>query len=225
MTGDQPTQPPEGKLISDTLKANQGVVRQLAPRIGITEARWRQIVKGTMSVSGAVTDTRTKDSTLAKMAFVAGVDPEQLAEAGRPEAAKIMHTLASANPGDTITFADGTSDLVRLDSSGAICFVPVRQQRGTSSVAVVTTAKAVGTAHTVDIAGSIGLTDSVSVEQKRLVGPDEIDLIYASQTMSAREKLIRIRQVLELRAQVEAEARAQQKAPASDDTGASATCD
>lgn len=35
--------------------------------------------------------------------------------------------------------------------------------------------------------------------------PDEIDLIMASQTMSAREKLLRIRQVLELRSQVEAE--------------------
>lgn len=42
---------------------------------------------------------------------------------------------------------------------------------------------------------------------------DEIDLIYAS-NMSAREKLLRIRQVLELRAQAEAEeTRAREKAP------------
>lgn len=44
--------------------------------------------------------------------------------------------------------------------------------------------------------------------------PDEIDLIYAS-NMSAREKLLRIRQVLELRAQAELEeAQERKKAPA-----------
>lgn len=41
---------------------------------------------------------------------------------------------------------------------------------------------------------------------------DEIDLIYASATMTAEEKLLRIRQVLQLRAQAEAHERDRQKA-------------
>lgn len=47
---------------------------------------------------------------------------------------------------------------------------------------------------------------------------DEIDLIYASKSMNAEQKLKAIRQVLLLRQQAEAEA-ATKKAPASDDAG------
>lgn len=47
--------------------------------------------------------------------------------------------------------------------------------------------------------------------------PDVIDMIYASQTMPTREKLLRIQQVIQLRRQAELEeqaARTQQEAPA-----------
>ena len=51
-------------------------------------------------------------------------------------------------------------------------------------------------------------------EAKTLHHPDEIDLIYQSRTMTAREKLLRIRQVLQLRALAEQEA--DETAPAAD---------
>jgi hypothetical protein len=68
-----------------------------------------------------------------------------------------------------------------------------------------------------------GLTDTVSAQLIPTVrpgGPDEIDLIYASQQMSAREKLLRIRQVLELRAQAEAEETRMHEAAPADPAGA-----
>lgn len=125
--------------------------------------------------------------TIARMAIVAGISPDALREANRPDAAefveKLAKKLAESNPGDSITFADGHSD------------------RGFDL--------------TFFNQGETHAVIEAKTPHRPVAEPDEIDLIYASATMSAREKLLRIRQVLELRAQAEAEeARQREAAPA-----------
>ncbi|MBT2453334.1 hypothetical protein [Streptomyces sp. ISL-86] len=62
--------------------------RKAASQAGLSDARWRQIVSGYQSVSGAHVPVRAPAETLARMAQVVGVSPEQLAEAGREDAAQ-----------------------------------------------------------------------------------------------------------------------------------------
>lgn len=85
--------PPEGALISAALKRRRLSARAAAPRAGISETRWRQITSGYQTVSGQRIPVRAPDDTLARMAQVAGVTPEELIEAGRAEAADELRSL------------------------------------------------------------------------------------------------------------------------------------
>jgi transposase-like protein len=92
---ERPEPPPEGALITQALESKRPKlsVRAAAPRAGIGEARWRQIVKGYQTVSGTDVPVRAPDDTLARMAQVVGVTPEQLIKANRPEAAEELRNL------------------------------------------------------------------------------------------------------------------------------------
>lgn len=148
MTTEVPDQRPEGKLIQDALKADGRSLRQVAPLAGITEARWRQLVKGTLTVgAGHVTAQVAPPMTLARMADVVGVTPHQLADAGREDAAAMLERIRA-----------------EADRGGSVAPGPA----------------------------------STTGQQA-----DEIDLIYASKSMTAEQKLKAIRQVLLLRKQVE----------------------
>lgn len=150
MTSSLPPQRPEGKLLQSALTADGRSIRQIASSAGISEARWRQIIKGSMTMSGHMTEVISPPATLARMAYALNVTPKQLRAAGRDDAALLLeHLLKDA-------------------------------QRGTSVVPLPATGGTGGAA-------------------------DEIDLIYASRSMTDREKLVAIRQVLQLRARVEAE--------------------
>jgi hypothetical protein len=165
MTTDLPEQRPEGKLLQEALKVDGRSPRAVAPQAGISDGRWRQIVKGWMHVGGVVQEVVAPPATLARMAYSVDVTPDALRAAGRDDAAEILDKMVR-------DAAQGTS-VVPLPATGA----------------------------TGDQA-------------------DEIDMIYASQTMSAEQKLRAIRQVLQLRAEVERDkVRARKKAPVRD-TGA-----
>lgn len=171
-------------MIELAAKATGRSIRQLAANAGISDTRWRHVVKGWQPGRGGVkVDVRAPALTLARMAAVVGVDPDDLAVAGRDDASALMAKLQRNSPGDTFTIVgEGESDSVFIR-------------------------------HMND---SVTFTDSATahVTAARAGGPDEIDLIYAS-SMPAREKLVRIRQVLELRALAEAEeAQEREKAPA-----------
>jgi hypothetical protein len=125
-------------------------VRQLAKAAGMSEARWRQILKGEMSVSGQTVEVVAPADTLARMGYVLQTPPNAFRRAGREDAAKALERIVAA------------------------------AERGSSAVPLPVT----------------GATGDQA---------DEIDMIYASTTMSAKEKLLRIRQVLQLRAQAEAD--------------------
>lgn len=150
MTDDLPQQRPEGAVIQAALVTDGRSIRQVAPLAGMSDARWRQIVKGHMTTAGHTSAVIAPAATLARMAHVVGVSPDALTEAGRADAAGLLKRM-----GDDA-------------------------QSGTSAVPLPVT----------------GATGRV---------PDEIDMIYASKTMTAQEKLDAIRKVLHLRAEIEAQ--------------------
>lgn len=148
MTGDLPVQRPEGKVLQAALKADGRSMRQVAPLAGMSEARWRQIVKGSMTANGSTVEVVAPAATLARMAFVLNIEAKQLGKARRDDAAELLENMYQA---------------VRRGVD------PVPQTVGQLAEAV-----------------------------------DEIDLIYASRTMSPKQKLDAIGKVLRLRAQLEA---------------------
>lgn len=92
---ERPDAPPEGKLIRAALAASGLSQRKAAKRAGISDTRWRQIVAGYQSVGGEPVVFRSLDETLARMAHVVGVRPEELADAGRPEAAEVLRGIGA----------------------------------------------------------------------------------------------------------------------------------
>lgn len=90
-------QRPEGALLG-TAQANMKLsARQAAGKAGMSDARWRQIVNGYASAgAGQTVEVIGPDETIARMARVVGVTPEQLREAGRPIAADLLLVLAGA---------------------------------------------------------------------------------------------------------------------------------
>jgi hypothetical protein len=175
---DQPAQRPEGQLIHDAQKASGKSIRQAAAEAGISDTRWRQLVKGSMATpGGGVAETVAPAATLARMAQVVGVTTEQLANVGRVDAAEVL--------------ALGQIELTNDPQ--------VIQGTATVRPATVTVTTAIG-------------APALGKPRKRAAVDDEIELIYRSQSMTARQKLDAIRMVLQLRLQAEAdEARAARK--------------
>lgn len=69
-------------------------MRALAANAQISEARWRQVVKGTQpGPEGMPIPARASDKVLARMAIAAGVTPGQLEEAGREDAADLQRLM------------------------------------------------------------------------------------------------------------------------------------
>jgi transcriptional regulator with XRE-family HTH domain len=101
---DRPDPPPWGALIAAALRAAGLSAREAARRAGISEGRWRQITSGYQVVSpGVYAQVRGPAGTLARMATVAGVTPEQLTAAGRDDAARVLLRQQEDRPaGDEI---------------------------------------------------------------------------------------------------------------------------
>jgi transcriptional regulator with XRE-family HTH domain len=82
--------PPEGSLIKQAQRAMRISQREAARRADLSEARWRQLVSGYMLVQRTYVPVRSPDKTLARMARAVGVTPEELASAGREDAAAAL---------------------------------------------------------------------------------------------------------------------------------------
>jgi len=97
---DRPPQPPEGRLIASALKASGLSIREASRRAGISYGRWRQITSGVQNVSpGSYAAVRAPAETLARMARVVGVTPQQLEdEAMRPDAAAALRGMPAMAP-------------------------------------------------------------------------------------------------------------------------------
>lgn len=99
MTTTEP--PPWGRLITECREAQVPPLsmREAARRAGFSVATWTQIEQGYRKVTPVIViPIRGTDEKLARMALVAGATPEQLAEAGRPEAAGMLEKLLAAAP-------------------------------------------------------------------------------------------------------------------------------
>jgi transcriptional regulator with XRE-family HTH domain len=98
---ERPEPPAWGALIAAALVSAGLSAREAARRAGLSEGRWRQITSGYQVVSpGVYAEVRGPAATLAKMAAVAGVTPEELRAAGRADAAEVLVTQREQRPAD-----------------------------------------------------------------------------------------------------------------------------
>jgi transcriptional regulator with XRE-family HTH domain len=87
--------PPEGRIIEEAREKRRLSQNKAAERAGLSGTRWRQIVTGTASGGkGIQIPVRGRAETVARMAQVVGVMPEQLAQADREDAAEELRGLA-----------------------------------------------------------------------------------------------------------------------------------
>jgi hypothetical protein len=95
----RPEPPPWGALIRAGLARDGLSAREAARRAGLSEGRWRQITGGYQVVSpGVYAAVRGPAGTLARMAAVAGVTPQELRAAGRDDAASLLARQSDQAP-------------------------------------------------------------------------------------------------------------------------------
>lgn len=94
-----PEAPPEALLIDSAQKSviPKLSMRKAAEMAGISEGRWRQIVKGYQGTGTGRLPVVAPDETVARMALVVGVTADQLEDAGRPDAARVLRHLLAAS--------------------------------------------------------------------------------------------------------------------------------
>lgn len=93
---DRPEQPPEGKLLTAALKRTGLSQRKAADKAAMSEGHWRAIATGSRSVNAGVwISVRAPADTLARMARVVEITPEQLEDVGRSDAAEELRLMAS----------------------------------------------------------------------------------------------------------------------------------
>lgn len=89
MDMDTDEQPEWARLIDErraTIRPKLSM-RKAAELSGLSEGRWRQIIKGYQSTSGGKIPVIGPPETVARMAVVVGVTADELARTGRPDAA------------------------------------------------------------------------------------------------------------------------------------------
>jgi hypothetical protein len=134
---DRPEQPPEGRLIAMALKRSKLSGRKAANRAGMSEGRWRQIVSGYQTISqGVYAPVHGPAETVARMAQVVGVTPEELDDADRPDAAEELRHLTHAPTLDEINeqLDENARNIAELTANARP--LSPRQQRALIEVAI-----------------------------------------------------------------------------------------
>jgi hypothetical protein len=97
--------PPEARLITELReKPPRMSMREAARESGIagmrpiSETRWRQIENGYRPERGVNYPESGPAQTVARMAAVVGVTPQQMTEAGRPDVAGELEAILAASP-------------------------------------------------------------------------------------------------------------------------------
>lgn len=96
-----PQPPPEARLITQLREAKVPPLsmREAARRAGFSVATWTQNEQGYRKVAlGLVIPIRATPEKLARMALVVGATPDELEEAGRGDAARMLGKLIEAGP-------------------------------------------------------------------------------------------------------------------------------
>lgn len=89
--------PPEARLITELREAPPRMsMSQAAREAGISITRWRQIENGYRPERGVNYPESGPAQTVARMVLVVGGTPQQLTDAGRPDAAGELEALLAA---------------------------------------------------------------------------------------------------------------------------------
>jgi hypothetical protein len=111
-----PRQTREGRLIEDATKASGRSIRSLAANAGMSDTRWRQIMKGSQpGPGGEHIQVVAPALTLAKMAAVLQLDPAELVKTGRTDAAELMSELKTDIVEVTFAESKPTQHLDEID--------------------------------------------------------------------------------------------------------------
>lgn len=103
-----PQQQPEGLLIAEALRRSGMSARSAASAAGISDTRWRHIVSGYQPAGqGNYIPVSAPAETLARMAQAVGVTPDQLADAGRGDAAGELLKLRRDTPTRSVPVGTG----------------------------------------------------------------------------------------------------------------------
>lgn len=136
---DNEAPPPEGELITTALKRIRPKlsVREAARRAGISEGWWRQVVRGYQPLKGGGRAPMTGSAeTVAAMAQVVGVTPEQLEAASRTDAAEELRAMA-AHSGDVMNRAEAMMDENERLIAEILALPPREQQTAKAAVKAV----------------------------------------------------------------------------------------
>lgn len=107
-----PAPPPEAALIRVARQAAGLSIAAAAQAaiIDISLPRWSQIETGYEIRRGKAKPVRARDDTIAHMAYVTGVSPARLDQAGRPEAAEVLREIHRRQDARS-TVPEGTESL------------------------------------------------------------------------------------------------------------------
>ena len=107
-----PEAPAEARLIDEAQKSAVPALsmRKAAEMAGMSDGRWRQIVKGYQGTGTGKIPVIAPDETLARMALVVGVTDSQLESAGRPEAAGVLRLLLASSERPDVALAQVSTD-------------------------------------------------------------------------------------------------------------------
>lgn len=142
---ERPEQPPEGRLIEQALEriTPRMTQKKAAAAAGMSDARWRQLVTGYVSVgNGYFAPQTARPDTLARMAKAVGVTPAQLAEVGRDDAAQELIKLGgetAERPTENFPVGTGVDpvDLTRISAEeyavATAAILAMRKARGERS--------------------------------------------------------------------------------------------
>ena len=110
---EKPTPTPEGKLIQAAIKRAGISARQAADRAGLSEGRWRQIANGYQVVSkGVYIPVEGPPETVAAMARVAGIAPDELDEVGREDAATALREMQPGLDASPLAASEWDGELI-----------------------------------------------------------------------------------------------------------------
>ena len=124
LTGQEPRLPPEALLMQRRREALTPPVsrRQAAAKAGISPSQWSDVERGSKKAgTGVVVPVQATARTLAKMARAIGVTADELAAAGREDAARDLRATADRTQlRQRLAAIPGLGALARDTSSGPI---------------------------------------------------------------------------------------------------------
>lgn len=110
----KPEPPPEATVLKRALNAQPLSARKIAERVGISDTRLRHIVNGYQPVGqGQYLAVRAPDATIARIAEVLDVSPDELRAAGRAEAAGWMSDPAQTATASVERLGPSTDEMRR----------------------------------------------------------------------------------------------------------------